>query len=161
MIPRPDSVAVLPAALAALGLCVAPPAGADNARLNSGVVANVYTVRYQAGCVPDIRVDPALTQAARWHARDMIAHPELAGDLGSDGSSPQSRSTAAGFGGPVHQTVATTASLAINNLDVIRQWYGDPRAYGVMADCGNTAIGVWSENSFDRSVLVAVYGRSA
>jgi hypothetical protein len=28
-----------------------------------------------------------------------------------------------------------------------------------MANCANTAVGVWSENSFDRTVVVAVYGQ--
>jgi hypothetical protein len=30
-----------------------------------------------------------------------------------------------------------------------------------MQDCRNTAIGVWSENSLDRTVVVAVYGQPA
>jgi hypothetical protein len=30
-----------------------------------------------------------------------------------------------------------------------------------MQDCANTAIGVWSENSLSRSVVVAVYGQPA
>jgi hypothetical protein len=30
-----------------------------------------------------------------------------------------------------------------------------------MQDCSHTAIGVWSENSLDRSVVVAVYGTPA
>jgi hypothetical protein len=29
----------------------------------------------------------------------------------------------------------------------------------MMQDCSNTAIGVWSENSVDRSVVVAMYGQ--
>jgi hypothetical protein len=28
-----------------------------------------------------------------------------------------------------------------------------------MSNCANTAIGVWSENSLDRTVVVAVYGQ--
>jgi hypothetical protein len=28
-----------------------------------------------------------------------------------------------------------------------------------MANCANTEIGVWSENSLDRTVVVAVYGQ--
>lgn len=85
--------------------------------------------------------------------------PDLDGDLGSDGSTPQSRAAAAGFVGRVSQTVAINPALAINNLDVIQQWYYDPRAYAIMSDCANTTIGVWSENSLDRSVVVAVYGQ--
>jgi hypothetical protein len=30
-----------------------------------------------------------------------------------------------------------------------------------MSDCANTVIGVWSENSLDRSVVVAVFGQPA
>jgi uncharacterized protein YkwD len=161
MICRASRAATLLAALSTLGLSAAPLAGADNSRLNNSVVSNVYTVRYQRGCLPDITVDPALTQAAQRHARDIIAHRELAGDLGSDGSTPQTRSAANGFSGIARQTVAITPSLAINNLDVITQWFRDPVAHAIMSDCANAAIGVWSENSLDRSVVVAVYGRPA
>jgi len=30
-----------------------------------------------------------------------------------------------------------------------------------MANCANTQMGVWSANSLDRSVVVAVYGQPA
>lgn len=158
------------AALASLALAlagpavvapVAPVASADNSRLNSGVVANVYTLQHQAGCTSDIKVTPALRLAAQWHARDVLNNRTLDGDLGSDGSTPQSRAAAAGFNGVATQTVAINPALAINNLDVINQWYFNPVAYAIMTDCANTAIGVWSENSLDRSVVVAVYGRPA
>ncbi|WP_407663005.1 CAP domain-containing protein [Mycolicibacterium helvum] len=139
----------------------APAAHADNNRLNNGVVANVYTVQHQAGCSTNIKKDPALTQAAEWHANDVLNDRTLDGDLGSDGSTPASRAAAAGFKGKVAQTVAINPALAINNLDVINQWYYDPAAFAIMSDCANTAIGVWSVNSLDRSVLVAVYGQPA
>lgn len=149
-------------ALTALWVAGAPAASADNTRLNNGVAASVYTVRYQAGCAsPDIRMIPPLGLAAQRYARDLVSHPELDGQIGSDGSTPQSRSAAAGYPGPVSQTVAINASLAINTLDAITQWYHDPAAWAIMSDCANTAIGVWSENSLDRSVVVAVYGRPA
>lgn len=137
----------------------APVAGADNSRLNNGVVADVYAVQHQAGCATDIKIDPALRLAAQWHARDILTNRGLDGDLGSDGSTPQTRSRAAGFIGRAAQTVAINQSLAINNLDVIQRWYYDPVAHAIMSDCANTAIGVWSENSLDRSVVVAVYGQ--
>ncbi len=47
------------------------------------------------------------------------------------------------------------------NLTVVQQWFDDPAAHAIMEDCANTAIGVWSENSLDRSVVVAVYGQPA
>lgn len=149
-------------AAAALWPATAPSALADNTRLNNGVAANVYTVRYRAGCTPpDIAMNRALSLAARRHALDLVSHPDLDGHIGSDGSTPESRSAAEGYTGAVGQTVAVNASLAINNLDVITQWYRDPVAFRIMSDCANTAIGVWSENSITRSVVVAVYGRTA
>ena len=154
------SVAAL-TTLAILSNVVAPAASADNSRLNNGVIANVYTVQHQAGCTVDIKPSPALRLAAQWQAADMIANRALVCDLGSDGSTPQRRALAAGFIGSVAQTVAINPALAINNVDVINQWYNDPRSLAIMSDCSNTVIGVWSENSLDRSVVVAVYGQPA
>jgi uncharacterized protein YkwD len=139
----------------------APAAAADNARLNSGVAANVYTVQHQAGCTTDIKISPALRLAAQRHADDVVNNRALPGDLGSDGSTPQSRATAAGFNGRAVQTVEINNSQAIDNLDVNNQWYYDPASFAIMSDCANTFIGVWSENSLDRSVVVAVYGQPA
>ena len=161
MLPRAVHAATTAGAAVVLAVAVAAPAHADNTRLNNGVIANVYTVQHQAGCSTDIKRNPALTQAAEWHANDVLTNRTLDGDLGSDGSTPQSRAAAAGFAGTVAQTVAINPALAINNLDVINQWYYDPAAFAIMSDCANTAIGVWSVNSLDRSVLVAVYGQPA
>ncbi len=153
------------AALATAGLVVAvatsATAQADNSRLNNGVVANVYTIQHQAGCTGEIKKNPALTLAAEWHTNDVLNNRALDGDIGSDGSTAQSRAEAAGFRGRVFQTVAINPALAINNLDVLNQWYYDPVTFGIMSDCANTAIGVWSANSLDRSVVVAVYGQPA
>ena len=148
-------------AAATLTVVSAPSAQADNSRLNNGVVANVYTVQHQAGCNTDIKKNPALTLAAQWHADDVLNNRALDGNVGSDGSTPQTRAAAAGFNGKVAETVAINPALAINNLDVINQWYYDPVAFGIMSDCANSAIGVWSVNSLDRSVVVAVFGQPA
>jgi uncharacterized protein YkwD len=137
----------------------APIAFADNKRLNDGVVSNVYTIQKRAGCSTNIKRDPALTQAAQWHAQDVLNNHDLDGGLGSDGSTPSDRAAAAGFRGEVAQTVAINPALAINGVEIMNQWYYDPADFAIMSDCANTAIGVWSENSLDRSVVVAVYGR--
>ncbi|MCV7172390.1 CAP domain-containing protein [Mycobacterium manitobense] len=136
-----------------------PLAGADNARLNDSVVANVYRTHYLAGCGNDVTINPPLRLAAEWHTRDVLANRNLNGDIGSDGSTVQSRARAAGFPGDVAQTVAINPALAINGLEIVNQWYSDPADLAIMRDCRYTAIGVWSENSLDRSVVVAVYGR--
>ncbi|OBA88900.1 hypothetical protein A5642_15895 [Mycolicibacterium mucogenicum] len=146
-------------AVFACGAALPAVAHADNARLNNSVVANVYTIQHQAGCTNDVTVSPQLRLAAEWHANDVLNNRALDGDLGSDGSTAQRRAEAAGFRGKVFQTVAINRSIAINNLDVLNQWYYDPPTYAIMANCANTAMGVWSENSPDRSVVVAVYGQ--
>lgn len=136
-----------------------PAAQADNKRLNDSVVANIYTIQYQAGCTTDINVDPQLRLAAQWHTNDVLQNRNLNGDIGSDGSTPQTRADAAGFRGIVTETVAINPALAINGIEILGQWYWNPAYFAIMSDCGNTRIGVWSENSLSRSVVVAVYGK--
>ena len=146
------------AALAVMTFAVAP-AGADNKRLNDGVVANVYTIQHNAGCTNDVTVNPQLQLAAQWHTSDVLNNRALDGDVGSDGSSVQDRANAAGYHGAVAETVAINPALAISGIEIMNQWYYRPDYMAVMADCRNTQMGVWSENALDRSVVVAVYGQ--
>lgn len=67
--------------------------------------------------------------------------------------------TAAGFRGKVAETVAINPALAISGIEIMRQWYDRPDYLATMQDCAYTAMGVWSENSLDRTVVVAVYGQ--
>src|SRR5882724_4607598 len=157
----PEVLAVITAATAAAvgSMVAAPAAHADNKRLNDGVVANVYTVQHQAGCTTNIHINPQLRLAAQWHTDDVLNNRNLDGDIGSDGSTPQDRATAAGFRGRVAETVAINPALAISGIELINQWYYNPDYHAIMANCANTAVGVWSENSLDRTVVVAVYGQ--
>jgi uncharacterized protein YkwD len=154
-----------PVAIGSLALGVVlwttPIAQADNKRLNDGVVANVYTIQHQAGCTNDLRIDPHLQLAAEWHANDVLHNRGLNGDIGSDGSTPGDRTLAAGFRGEVAETVAINPALAISGIELINQWYQNPAYLAILRDCKYTAIGVWSENSLDRTVVVAVYGSPA
>ena len=77
-----------------------PAANADNKRLNDGVVANVYTIQHQAGCTNDVKINPKLQLAAQWHTNDVLNNRALDGDIGSDGSTPQSRANAAATRAP-------------------------------------------------------------
>src|SRR5271156_5748793 len=156
----------LPGLLVAGALVATPGAHADgdnntlipnNKRLNDSVVANVFTIEHQAGCTNDVRINPQLQLAAQWHTLDVLNNRALDGDIGSDGSAPQDRALAAGFHGKVAETVAINQSLTINNLDVLNQWYYNPQDLAIMQDCQYTQMGVWSENSLSRSVVVAVY----
>jgi len=147
------------ALLSAWAVGMAPSAQADNKRLNQSVFSNIYTAQYQNGCQVEPRLDARLSEAARRHSLDVRDHLEISGDIGSDGSSPQDRANATGFVGKVSQTVAINPALAISGIEILNQWWNDPVPRAIMQDCSNTAIGVWSENSIARSVVVAVYGQ--
>ncbi len=157
------SARVLPVAviLSATGALAAPHAHADNKRLNSAVVSAVYTFQHQAGCTNDVIRDNALTLAAQWHADDMINNRNINDDTGSDGTSPQDRANAAGFHGKAAETVAINPAIAISSFELVNQWYANPDDMAIIRGCANTNIGVWSDNSPDRSVVVAVYGQPA
>lgn len=136
-----------------------PAANADNSRLNKMVWADVFKLQHDVGCLTDISVNPKLRLAAQWHTDDVVNNHALDGDIGSDGSTVQDRARNAGYTGVVSETVAINPALAINNLQVIQQWYYRPDYYTVMTDCSNIEMGVWSANSLDRSVVVAVFGK--
>jgi uncharacterized protein YkwD len=133
----------------------------NNKRLNDGVVANVFTMQHQAGCTNDVRPNPQLQLAARRHTEDVLNNRSLDGDTGSDGSTAQDRANAAGYKGKVVETVAINPALAISGIELINQWYHNPADFAIMSDCANSQIGVWSLNSPDRTVVVAVYGQPA
>lgn len=131
----------------------------NNKRLNDGVVANVFTVQHQAGCTNDVRPNLLLQNAAQRHAEDVLNNRALDGDIGSDASTPQDRANAAGYRGQVAETVAINQSIAISGNDLINRWYHDPVDFGIMSNCANSQVGVWTSNSPDRTVVVAVYGQ--
>lgn len=156
-------VRVMPAAVLAAApvMLAAPSAHADNKRLNSAVVSAVYTLQHQAGCTNDVIRDNALTLAAQWHADDMMNNRNINDDLGSDGSTPQDRANAAGFRGKAAETIAINPAIAISSLELVNQWYYNPDDMAIIRDCANSSMGVWSENSMDRTVVVAMYGQPA
>ena len=89
----------------------------------------------------------------------MLNNRNINDDTGSDGSQPQDRANAAGFRGRAAETVAPTPAIAISSLELVNQWYYNPDDMAIIRDCANTAIGVWSDNSLDRTIVVAVYGQ--
>jgi uncharacterized protein YkwD len=155
----PSVVAAVILTTGAIG--TAPVVAADNLRLNQGVITNVNTIKKQAGCATGLKVNPQLQLAAQWQTDDVLQNRNLDGDIGSDGSTLQDRARRAGYRGSVAETVATVQSFAINGLDIINGWYFRPDYNAIMSNCANTEIGVWSDNSSDRSVAVAVYGQPA
>lgn len=163
---RPGSaIAVILTAATALTMSAALADGNDNTlipnnkRLNDGVIANVYTAQRQAGCNHDVNSNPQLQLAAQRHTEDLMNNRVLDGNVGSDGSTPQDRANAAGYHGKVAETIVINPALAIDGMDILNQWYANPAYKATMSDCAYSQMGVWSENSVDRSVLVAVYGQ--
>lgn len=163
MIEQFRAVLTVSATLALMTSAVAtgPVASADNKRFNDAVVSNVYTLQRQAGCETDVTISPQLQQAAQWHVLDMMNNRALDGDIGSDGSTPQDRANNAGFQGVVAETVAINPALAMSGIELMRQWYYNPAYLAIMQNCAHSLMGVWSENSLDRTVVVAVYGAPA
>ncbi|MDT5083534.1 MAG: hypothetical protein QOE48_568 [Mycobacterium sp.] len=139
-------------------LTTAPDANADNKRLNDSVAGNIYTIQHQAGCATHFKLNPQLQLAAQWHTDDVLNNRALDADVGSDGSSVQDRANAAGFRGIASETVAINPALAISGIEIMNQWYYRPDYMAIMSNCANTQIGVWSDSSLDRTVVVAVYG---
>jgi uncharacterized protein YkwD len=151
----------VPTLVTAGALAITPQARADNHRLNNSVAANVYTIQHQAGCTNDLKINPQLQLAAQWHTDDVLNNRALDGDIGSDGTTVADRANAAGYRGTVAETVAINPALAISGIEILNQWYYDPADMAIMRNCANTQIGVWSQNSLDRTVVVAVYGQPA
>jgi uncharacterized protein YkwD len=141
------------------GVLHAASAGADNKRLNNSVAANVYTIQHQAGCTNDLRINPQLQLAAQWHTDDVLKNRDLNADNWSDDSTTQDRARAAGYQGTVSETIAINPAPAISGIEIMNDWYYRPDYMAIMSNCANTQIGVWSENSLDRTVVVAVYGQ--
>ena len=144
--------------LLAAGVTSAAQAHADNHRLNDSVISNVYTIQHNGGCINDVRKSAQLQLAAQWHTDDLMANRNLNGDIGSDESTVIDRARAAGFHGAVAETVAINPAVAISGIEILDQWYYDPHAMAIIQNCANSLIGVWSQNSLDRTVVVAVYG---
>jgi uncharacterized protein YkwD len=155
---RERSMGVVMAA-AGLAVITAPAGHADNTRLNNSVVADVYSIQHRAGCTNDVTPNPKLRLAAEWHANDVLNNRALDGDVGSDGTTAQDRAKAAGYQGVVAETVAINPALAISGIEILNQWFDRPDYLAIMSDCSYTQMGVWSVNSLDRTVVVAVYGR--
>lgn len=149
---------VVTVAVCATAVSAVPTAAADNNRLNYSVMSNVYTVKRQAGCTGELSPQPQLRLAAQQHADDLLSNHELDGELGSDGSDPQRRAARVGYRGVVGETVAINPALAISGIELINQWFDNAADLATMRDCRFTQIGVWSVNSLDRTVVVAVYG---
>jgi uncharacterized protein YkwD len=131
--------------------------GPNNSRLNDSLAQGVYILQHQAGCTNDVNLNPQLNQAAQWHADDLMNNRALDSDIGTDGSTPQDRANA-GFPGTVAETVTINPAISISSMELINRLHDDPNSLAIIKDCSHSVMGVWSENSLDRTVVVALYG---
>ena len=125
------------------------------------MVANVYTIQHQHGCTNDVKINPQLRLAAEWHANDVLNNRASTATSARTARRRRTAPTPRAITGAVAETVAINPALAINGVEIMNQWYYRPDYLAIMSNCANTQIGVWSENSLDRSVVVAVYGQPA
>src|ERR1700733_6064474 len=65
----------------------APRVPGNNDRLNNGIVFNVDTIKRQAGCKTNLKINPQLQATAQRHTVDVLNNRGLDADIGSDGSS--------------------------------------------------------------------------
>gem|GEM_PF-339552 len=61
-------------------------------------------------------------------------------------------------GNAVNETVAINPALAISGIEILNHWYYNAASLAIMQDCAHALMGVWSGNTLDRTVVVAVYG---
>lgn len=94
--------------------------------------------RLSAGVAP-VALDPALTQAADGHSRDMArqSRPWL---FGTDGSSPVQRAERAGFTGTViGEVISETFETEVQ---AVATWMGQPAQRSILLDPAATRVGV-------------------
>jgi uncharacterized protein YkwD len=111
------------------------------------VYAGVSRLRETCGAMGD---DPRLTGAAQRHANDMLKNG-LDGHVGSDGSSPHSRITDAGYTGAGYTGEIVywgTGSAASPNV-ALDLWMNSPAHRAIILNCAFTAAGfatAWDGN---------------
>lgn len=108
-----------------------------NAAIENAVIALVNADRKKAKCDPVVS-DGRLRDAARQHSADMASRRFL-NHRGSDGSSPEDRMRAAGYGDPLSENLARGFTSA---KDVMRAWERSRNDRRNIVDCDAKAIGV-------------------
>ncbi|MEB4209691.1 CAP domain-containing protein [Mycobacterium sp. 94-17] len=120
---------------------------------DSGVALYNGINQLRPGCGP-ISDDPRLTEAAQRHADDML-RSGISGHVGSDGSSPQARITAAGYrsrySGEIVFWGTGSAATAKEALDM---WMQSPPHRDIILNCAYNAGGF--ATAWDGTKMTAV-----
>ncbi|MEU2930189.1 CAP domain-containing protein [Streptomyces sp. NPDC007251] len=110
---------------------------ASPSRARTGMVSELNRRRTEAGCSP-VRQRASLVRAARRHSADMARHGRLT-HAGSDGSSPERRMRAAGYGrGETGEVVAAGPAGA---RAALAEWMDSPPHRAILLTCRYTVAG--------------------
>ena len=157
---RPRALPVAVILLGATGLA-APTAHADNKRLNDAVVSDVQSPASSGMHEPT----SSPTTRSRWPPNGTPTTCSITEtSTTTTGQTDPARRTAPtprAFAAELPKPWRSTRRCRSAIVQLIKQWYYDPAAMAIMLDCANTAMGVWSVNGLDRTVVVAMYGQPA
>ena len=108
-------------------------------------MVNLINQRRAAMSLPTLRVNEQLTLASRRHSAD-IGSNRLCQHNGTDGSSPWSRASDAGYTGFASgEVVACNISTPLSAVD---GWWGSPGHFGILVGVNPNEIGCgWWINS--------------
>lgn len=150
-----------------MGLAIQPPdcTITYNANFEAEVLRLTNAERVKAGVRP-LKLNDALTRAARSHAMDLACH-NIGGHIGSNGSTPQQRALAVGYPGaqppddPYPYVRENAASGQDNPQGVVNDWMGSEghRGWILNPKCTETGIGyVKRDGSTYTHYWVQVFG---
>lgn len=115
-------------------------ASSEESRFASEVVRLTNVERQKAGC-DDLRIDPALSKAARKHSADM-SERDYFDHNSPDGATPWKRMLAAGYEQPAAENIAKGQSDAASVVDA---WMDSDGHRQNILNCSYEAIGVGVE----------------
>ena len=136
---RLATLALLPATLLGAVLVAAPAQAAapTTQQLQTAIVTATNAARAKAGC-PQLRVNPALVQAARNHSAWM-ARTGTFSHVGSANSSFVTRVNAAGYHAPLAENIAWGYR---DGAQVVAAWMNSPAHKANIVNCTAKAVGV-------------------
>lgn len=117
----------------------------------SAVYSGVNQLRQGCGPISD---DPRLTEAAQRHADDMLRNG-VSGHIGSDGSSPQARITAAGYRSRYSgEIVFWGTGSAATPAEALDMWMQSPPHRAIILNCAFTAGGFATARGGNKMTVV-------
>ena len=154
-------IRVPPAAMLLAGpVLAAPTAHADRTAQQRRRLRRLH-VAAPAGCTNDVIRATRSTPAAQWHADDMINNRNINDDTGSDGSTPQDRANAAAVRAKRPRPWRSTRPWPSAAWNWSTSGTTTPMTWRSSGTAPTPPWGCASDNTLDRTVVVAMYGQPA